>query len=102
VFDWSLQVHRRTLYDDSRGVGEPMNETGVDGDGLIIRGKHHVILDDLKDSTHHHRLAGEHLMLKPLMVFIRSEGTYKDYTDHYLTKVRATYLHSVSTSCIVF
>ena len=40
----TLQVHRRLLHDDRRGVGEPLNETGVDGNGLIITGIHHVSL----------------------------------------------------------
>ena len=32
-----LMVHRRLLHDDYRGVGEPLNETGITGDGLIVR-----------------------------------------------------------------
>jgi hypothetical protein len=34
-----LMVHRRLLFDDSLGVGEPLNETGIDKKGMIVRGK---------------------------------------------------------------
>ena len=47
------------LYDDHRGVGEPLNETGQFGDGLIITGRHYVILDNYINSTVFHRLLGK-------------------------------------------
>ena len=57
------------LYDDDRGVGEPLNETGVDGKGLVIRGKHLLILDTIDNSAHTQRMMAEELMMIPELAF---------------------------------
>lgn len=36
-------IHRRTLFDDARGVGEPLNETDKDGKGLRQSVRHYVV-----------------------------------------------------------
>ncbi|XP_019622068.1 PREDICTED: lysosomal alpha-mannosidase-like [Branchiostoma belcheri] len=60
-----LMVHRRMLYDDGYGVGEPLNETGVFGDGLVVRGKHYLLLDTPESSGQLHRALGEQLYMAP-------------------------------------
>ena len=69
-----LQVHRRLLYDDSRGVREPLNEPGIDGKGLIIRGKHLLILDTVENSAYTQRMMAEELMMIPELSFTQNEG----------------------------
>jgi len=67
-----LMVHRRLTVDDGRGVGEPLNETGLDGRGLVITGIHQVLLADPTTlstllRTHQQRVyAPLHLSLAPL------------------------------------
>ena len=54
-----FQVHRRLLYDDRRGVGEPLNETGIDGLGLRVRGKLQVFLETPANSARLHRTGAQ-------------------------------------------
>uniref|UniRef100_A0A336LYZ7 Alpha-mannosidase n=1 Tax=Culicoides sonorensis TaxID=179676 RepID=A0A336LYZ7_CULSO len=46
LFDGSIElmVHRRLLHDDAFGVAEALNEPGVDGNGLVARGKHWLVI----------------------------------------------------------
>lgn len=85
-----IMLHRRTLYDDKRGVAEPINETGLDGQGLIIRGRHFVLLDNITNSTINHRLVGEALMLRPYSVFIRDTSSVENWIKNFPTSFSLT------------
>ena len=91
----SLQIHRRTLKDDKRGVNEPLNETGQYGDGLIIRGKHYVIFDNYTSSTYIHRIVAEMMMLEPELVFDESNSSFDDLKSNYNLQVGIMILTTV-------
>ena len=79
--DGSLEfmVHRRLLHDDSRGVGEALNEPGIDGRGLIVRGKFLLILEETKSSAKLHRVLSEEEMLRPSLAFSTGSGYQASY-----------------------
>ena len=84
------QLHRRMLKDDRRGVGEPLNETGQFGEGLIIRGKHFVLVDDIDKSSTAHRLMAEQLFLAPRLSF--NPSTTSNLSQQYNTMVCIIFL----------
>ena len=69
-------------------MGEPINETGQYGDGLIVRGLHVLLFDTINVSTVYHRLVGEGLMLKPEYMFIDDTGLPSAFMAKYYTNVR--------------
>ncbi|EDV26091.1 uncharacterized protein TRIADDRAFT_63890 [Trichoplax adhaerens] len=77
-----LMVHRRLLYDDARGVGEPLNEKGVTGKGLIIRGVHYLTLAPPSDSAKLHREQGEALLLRPYVSFSNSYSSLQSWMSN--------------------
>jgi lysosomal alpha-mannosidase len=74
-----LMVHRRLLYDDGFGVGEPLSEPGFDGKGLVIRGKHWLLFSTIKDAAKKHRDLAQRIFLEPLITF----SSYKSESDYY-------------------
>ena len=77
-----LMVHRRTLHDDSQGVGEPINETAY-GQGLVIRGRHNLLFQSPTTSALYHRPAARNLYLSPMMTFALSGLSFDDYSRNY-------------------
>jgi hypothetical protein len=70
-------VHRRLLYDDNRGVGEPLNEPGRGwgGGGLVVRGMHRLALDPVPDAAAARRTAAQDVSLfGPLLAFASTNG----------------------------
>lgn len=84
IRDGSMEVmiHRRTLYDDSLGVGEPLNETAY-GEGLVVRGKHFLILDSPATSAANHRVIAQNLYMHPITTFSLTPLAYTNYASNF-------------------
>ena len=76
-------MHRRLLKDDGRGVGEPLLEFGQFHNGLIVRGKHLLLVDSIENSARLHRKLGEELLLPPSIVIHRSSEAPSDFLKNY-------------------
>ncbi|KAM8987183.1 lysosomal alpha-mannosidase [Ara ararauna] len=69
-----LMVHRRLLYDDNRGVEEPLLEPGTDGKGVVVRGRHLLLLDTVQAAADGHRLWAQELFMAPYPVLAPGGG----------------------------
>ena len=75
---YSVLVHRRLFNDDAFGVGEALNETAF-GVGLVVRGKHRVMLTNSPDAELESRIEAERMLLKPVMFLgPKCKGSYQD------------------------
>ncbi|CAG2170574.1 unnamed protein product, partial [Oppiella nova] len=78
-----LMVHRRLQYSGA-GSGLVLNETGIDGKGLEVRGKHYLFLQPIAQSPRLVRRLSEQLFMGPIETF----ATYKtreEYSGEYST-----------------
>ncbi|XP_069023708.1 lysosomal alpha-mannosidase [Embiotoca jacksoni] len=65
-----IMLHRRLLYDDVRGVGEPLNETSdIFPEGLVVRGRLLLSLDRPASAADTHRPLAQEVVLQPLITF---------------------------------
>jgi lysosomal alpha-mannosidase len=75
-------VHRRLLHDDSRGVSEALNESAF-GEGLVVRGKHFLIVEPPASSALYHRVASQRFFMHPLATFSLPQQSYANYSAAY-------------------
>jgi lysosomal alpha-mannosidase len=75
-------LHRRTLYDDALGVGEPLNEKAFD-EGLVVRGKHFLIVESPSSSALYHRVGSQQLYMHPLSTYALPHLSYANYSATY-------------------
>jgi lysosomal alpha-mannosidase len=75
-------VHRRILHDDGFGVFQPLNETAF-GQGLVVRGKHFLILEPPANSALVHRVGAQELFMQPIATYALPTTSYANYSDTY-------------------
>lgn len=83
----SFQLHRRLFYDDNFGVGEALDELGDTGQGLVVRGRHWIIMESPEDSARLHRPLAFELYNSPLITFAERKMAPSDYIRAFITEV---------------
>ncbi|CAF0923686.1 unnamed protein product [Adineta steineri] len=77
-----IMVHRRIAHDDSLGINEPLNETAF-GEGLVVRGKHFLILESPENSSRIHRVGAQQLFMHPIATYALPQTSYANYSKAY-------------------
>ena len=75
-------------------MGEALDEEGLSGKGLVVRGKHLLILDTIDNSAHTQRMMAEELMMIPELAFTQDKGLQ---LGNYNLKV----IIHILTNCII-
>uniref|UniRef100_A0AAF5PKD7 Glycoside hydrolase family 38 central domain-containing protein n=1 Tax=Wuchereria bancrofti TaxID=6293 RepID=A0AAF5PKD7_WUCBA len=84
-----LMLHRRLFYDDNFGVGEALDELGDTGQGLVVRGRHWIIIESPENSSKHHRPLAFELYNSPLIMFAERKMAPWDYGRAFVAEYSA-------------
>lgn len=82
--DLEIMIHRRLLFDDAFGVGEPLNESAY-GQGLVVRGKHWIQydIDGPAAASVRHRFKAQEIFMDTILSFIPTTLSLQDWKDKY-------------------
>ncbi|KAK6112469.1 Glycosyl hydrolases 38 C-terminal domain family protein [Brugia pahangi] len=84
-----LMLHRRLFYDDNFGVGETLDELGDTGQGLVVRGRHWIIMESPENSSKLHRPLAFELYNSPLITFAERKMAPWDYGRAFIAEYSA-------------
>ena len=76
-------------------MGEPLNEPGQFGDGLIARGKHLLLVDKIENSGKLHRQKGERLLLPPTILIHSNRKSISEFSKNYNGMVNNYYISTM-------
>ncbi|XP_023343097.1 lysosomal alpha-mannosidase, partial [Eurytemora carolleeae] len=91
-----LMIHRRLLHDDAFGVGEALNETAF-GEGLVVRGKHSIVLCGTNCDDESARKA-EEIFAAPVILFGEACGPNSRPVSPDVSKLHAKFNAKPRTS----
>jgi lysosomal alpha-mannosidase len=79
-----LMVHRRLT---RKGVGGTLiiNEEGIDGKGLIVRGKHFLFFNTISDSAKLYRDFSQRIFMEPIVSFAKYNSTEAEFRTKHVT-----------------
>ncbi len=77
-----LMLHRRMIYYESVSLAEALNETAF-GKGLVVRGKHVLILETPNNSAALHRVTAQQIYMQPIGTFALTNDSYQIYSNKY-------------------
>lgn len=67
-----LMLHRRYFIDDDLGVDEPLNDRGVNDEGIVVKGRHRLHLGTPKEAADLMRRAALQEVYRPVYMFYPS------------------------------